>query len=140
MSYEIPTSTQETNFEIVRIPEGLDYTLEFVEVKDAQKEGKYGKKSVFIFNVIEHNKKLAATCYKRAAKPTNMMGNICQALGIPLDNTSVDLTKYYGTKCKARVEDYDKKVSFKNAQGIEETKVVKASAITKFKPLVEKVK
>lgn len=138
MAYDVPTSTQETNFEIVHIPEGLDYVVEFTEVKDAQKEGIYGKKSVFIFNVIEHNKQLAVTAYKRTAKSANRMGQILTALGLPLDNTTIDLTKFYGTKCKARIEDYDKKVKVKNAQGVEEEKVVKASAITKLKPLAEK--
>jgi hypothetical protein len=67
-----------------------------------------------------------------------MMGQIFTALGIQLDNAIVDLTKFYGTKCKARIEDYDKKVKQKNIQGIEEEKTVKASAITKLKPLVQK--
>lgn len=139
MSYEVPTSTQETSFEVVHIPEGLDYTVEFVEVKDAQKEGKYGKKSVFLFNVVEHNKRLAVVAYKKVAKTTNMMGQILSALGIALDNTTVDLTKYYSTKCKARIEDYDRKVKIRNADGTETEKVVKASAITKLKPFAQSI-
>lgn len=134
MAYEVPTSTKEKgNFEIVHIPGDQYYELEFVEVKDAKKEGKYGVKSVFIFNVVLQNKKLALTAYKRPATKTNMMGNIFQALGIPIDDKTVDVTKYYGTKCKGLIEDYTKKI--KDADGKEDEQVV--SVIAKIKPLAE---
>ena len=134
MSYEIQTSTKESNFEPVLIrPSDQYYVLEFVEVKDAKKEGKYGAKSVFIFNVIEHNKKLAVVCYKRPATKTNMMGNIFNALGIPINDASVDLTKFYGTKCKGLIEDYTKEIE---KDGKKDSVV--QSVIAKLKPLAEK--
>jgi hypothetical protein len=136
MSYDIPTSTKEkSNFEVVLIrPSDQYYILEFVEVKDAKKEGTFGAKSVFLFNVVEHNKKLAVTAYKRPATKTNMMGNIFTALGIPINDSTIDVTKFYGTKCKGLIEDFKKKT--KDAEG-KETEVL-TSVIAKIKPLVEK--
>ena len=137
MAYEVPTSTKEKgNFENVHIPGDQFYIIELVEVKDAKKEGKFGPRTVFIFNVVEKNVKLAVVAYKRPATKSNMMGNIFMALGIPIDDKPVDVTKYYGTKCKALVEDYKKKV--KDADGKDDEVVV--SVISKIKPLTEQVK
>jgi len=134
MSYEIPTSTKEKgNFEIVRIqPSDQYYILEFIEVKDAKKEGKYGARSVFLFNVLEHNKKLAVMAYKRPATKSNMMGGIFQALGIPINDTTVDVTKYYGSKCKGLIEDREEETEVDGKKD----KIIK-SVIAKLKPLTE---
>ena len=135
MSYDIPTSTKEKgNFEIVRIqPSDQYYVLEFVEVKDAKKEGKYGTRSIFLFNVVEHNKKLAVVAYKRPATKSNMMGNIFQALGIPINDSTIDVTKYYGSKCKGLIEDREEEI---DADG-KKDKIVR-SVIAKLKPLSDK--
>jgi hypothetical protein len=133
MSYEIQTSTKESNFEVVLIrPSDQYYVLELTEVKDAKKEGKFGAKSVFIFNVVEHNKKLAVVCYKRPATKSNMMGNIFNALGIPINDQVVDLTKFYGTKCKGLIEDYKEEIEKDGKKDM-----VVRSIIAKLKPLAE---
>lgn len=121
---------QTTKYERVRIPDEI-YIAEFKGTKDI-KDGKYGKRVVFLFNVDYNGKiiELGRITYAKKATPKNDIGNILMALGATLDGKELDIDSFISKKCRVVVEDYEYD---DNGQ----KKI--ASTIAKVKPLAEKI-
>jgi hypothetical protein len=118
-------------YERVRIPE--DYYLAVFKGIREVKDGKFGKRVAFLFEVDVDNTKveLATIAYNKKATPKNYIGTILFALGAKVDGTQADTDKLIGNKCRVAVDDY----TYKTLDGKDAT----ASTITKVKPLTEKV-
>jgi len=119
------TSNEESkDFEKPHIKEGL-YPAELKEVKEIS-DGTYGKRVAFIYSIIDQDVELAFICYsENEASPANKLGQTLQAHGVDLGK-EIDTDPLIGTKAQVLVEDYNLKDD------------VKASSISKVKPLAEK--
>lgn len=117
-------------YERVKIPEDF-YIATFKDVRDV-KDGKFGKRVAFLFEVENDGKKveLAKIVYAKKATPKNEIGILLMALGAKLDGSLADTEKLKGTKCRVTVEDYE-------YESDDQMKI--ASSISKVKTLVEKV-
>ena len=117
-------------YERTRIPDEI-YSASFKGVRDI-KDGKFGKRVAFLFEVEYEGKsvELAKLVYAKKATPKNDIGSVLIALGCKLDGKQVDTDKMIGTKCRVVVEDYE--YSDNGQKKI-------ASTISKVKPIAEKV-
>ena len=122
---KIPTSNESNkNFETPKIEEGL-YTAKLLEVKEI-KEGQYGKRVAWIYEILANQTKLAHITYvPEQANPENKFGKVLLAHGVDL-GSEVETETLIGTNVRVMVEDY------KNDDG------EIASSITKVKTLAEK--
>lgn len=135
MKLETTTESKTTEFERVRIEEGL-HTATLKEVKDIS-EGIYGERIAFIYEI--EGKELAHVVYKKPATPENGLGKTLIAHGVDLATGSVDTDNLPNKQVRAMVEDYEVKDKDGKLLKDKDGKQVIASAISKVKPLVEKV-
>ena len=135
MQLETTTESKTTEFERVRIEEGL-HIATLREVKDIS-EGEYGQRVAFIYEV--EDKELAHVVYKKPATPENGIGKVLLAHGVDLSIGSIDTDSLPNKQVRAMVEDYEVKDKDGKLLKDKDGKQVIASAISKVKPLVEKV-
>ena len=98
---------QNARFEKARIPDDV-YPAIFKGTREI-KDGKYGKRAAFLFEVDYNGNKieLAKLVYIKKATPKNDIGTVMMALGAALDGKEVDIDSFIGTRCRVVVEDYD---------------------------------
>jgi len=128
MELEMSTKARTTGFDPVHLDEGI-YTAELKEVKDIS-DGEYGQRVAFIYEI--EGKELALVCYKSKATLDNKLGQTLIAHGVKIEDSKIDTNNLPNKQVKAWVEDYKPKKDGKETGEI-------ASAISKVKPLVEKV-
>lgn len=115
-------------FERPQIPEGL-YKAKLKEVKEIS-DGQYGHRVAFIYSVVVNNKEVELshiTYVPEIANPDNKFGRVLIAHGVQLGG-EIDITPLFGTEARVLIEDYEY---------TEDNKKLKASSISKVKPLVE---
>lgn len=126
MKLETTTTSKTTEFERAHIEEGV-HNATLKEVKDIS-DGEYGPRVAFIYEV--EGKELAHVVYKKPATPDNGIGKTLIAHGVDLSKGEADTDNLPEKQVKVFVEDYDYE---------KDGKKLKASGISKVKPLVEKV-
>ena len=136
MQLETTAESKTTEFERVRIEEGL-HIATLREVKDIS-EGEYGQRVAFIYEV--EDKELAHVVYKKPATPENGIGKVLLAHGVDLSIGSIDTDNLPNKQVRVMVEDYEVKDKEGKLLKDKDGKQVIASAISKVKPLVEKVR
>lgn len=128
MKLETTTKSLTTEFEKAFLEEGL-YNGTLKEVKDIS-EGEYGQRVAFIYEV--EGKELAHVVYKKPATPDNGIGKVLIAHGVDLVWGVADTDNLPNKQVKVLVENYKPKKDGKETGEV-------ASAISKVKPLVEKI-